>query len=126
MVPKQNSRQYGRGDAAVQRVTPGGRVWLCLLLAALFLYNPFATAPSSSLGLNVQESASHRATVGASELQQFTATERHAPAIQIISPVSALLLAHAPALERFTPPDLAAPRPQTDWPASMRFRPPPA
>jgi hypothetical protein len=46
-------------------------VWLCLLLAVSFLYNPYLIAPGSGIGLNVRHSASHRATVGASELQQL-------------------------------------------------------
>jgi hypothetical protein len=45
--------------------------WLYLLLAISFLYNPFLVASVSGSGLNVQHSASHRATVGASELQQL-------------------------------------------------------
>jgi hypothetical protein len=46
-------------------------VWVCLLLAFLLLYNPFLVALGSGAGLNVHHPASHRATVGSSELQQF-------------------------------------------------------
>ncbi|HYL61068.1 MAG TPA: hypothetical protein VE077_00480 [Candidatus Methylomirabilis sp.] len=45
--------------------------WVCLLLALSFLYNPFLMAAASGKGLNVRHSASHRATVGVSELQQL-------------------------------------------------------
>jgi hypothetical protein len=44
---------------------------VCLLLAGLLLYNPFLVALGSGAGLNVHHPASHRATVGSSELQQF-------------------------------------------------------
>jgi hypothetical protein len=48
-------------------------VFVCVALAILFLYNPYATLASSSSGqLNVQHSLSYRATVGSSELQHFS------------------------------------------------------
>jgi hypothetical protein len=47
---------------------------MCLTLAILFLYNPFLGMASSGDGLNFRHSASHRATVGASELQHFSPT----------------------------------------------------
>jgi hypothetical protein len=47
---------------------------VCLTLAILFLYNPFLGMASSGDGLNIRHSASHRATVGASELQHFSPT----------------------------------------------------
>ena len=46
--------------------------WLCLILAALLLYNPFLAAPQPGHSLEVCHPASHRATVGASELQHFS------------------------------------------------------
>jgi hypothetical protein len=48
-------------------------VVVCVALAILFLYNPYATLASSPSGqLNVQHSLSYRATVGSSELQHFS------------------------------------------------------
>lgn len=47
-------------------------VWVCILLGLLLLYNPFLMLPGSNGGLNVRHPASNRATVGSSELQQFT------------------------------------------------------
>jgi hypothetical protein len=48
-------------------------VFVCVTLAILFLYNPYATLASSSSGkLNVQRSLSYRATLGSSELQHFS------------------------------------------------------
>jgi hypothetical protein len=46
--------------------------WVCLLLALLFLYNPYLSAPASAGGLKVQHPASHRATVGSSELEKYS------------------------------------------------------
>ncbi len=48
------------------------RACVCLLLVFFLLYNPFAASRSSASGLNVGHPASHRATVGASELQHFS------------------------------------------------------
>jgi hypothetical protein len=47
------------------------RVWLCVLLAALFLYNPFLAGVGTFDGLNLRHPPSNRATIGSSELQQF-------------------------------------------------------
>jgi len=46
--------------------------WVCLILATLLLYNPFLAVPHSGNSLEVGHRASHRATVGASELQHFS------------------------------------------------------
>ncbi len=51
---------------------PRWRAWVCFCLALFLLYNPYMAAPSSSGGLDVRHPASHRATVGASELQHFS------------------------------------------------------
>jgi hypothetical protein len=48
------------------------RVCVCFLLVFFLLYNPFAASRSSANILNVGHPASHRATVGASELQHFS------------------------------------------------------
>jgi hypothetical protein len=53
---------------------PKHRVWLCLLLASLFLYNPFLAGADSFGGLNLRHPPSNRATIGSSELQQFRVT----------------------------------------------------
>jgi hypothetical protein len=46
--------------------------WICLFLAFFLLYNPFLASSHAANGLEVCHPASHRATVGASELQHFT------------------------------------------------------
>jgi hypothetical protein len=57
------------------RAVPRHRVWLCLLLTGLFLYNPFLAGANSFGGLNLRHPPSHRATIGSSELQQFRVTD---------------------------------------------------
>jgi hypothetical protein len=48
-------------------------VFVCVVLAILFLYNPYPGMASSPSGkLNIQHSLSYRATVGSSELQHFS------------------------------------------------------
>ena len=51
------------------------RTWwqlcVCVLLIGLVLYNPFGAMANHSDGLAYQALARHRATVGASELQQL-------------------------------------------------------
>jgi len=48
------------------------RVWTCVLLAALILYNPFAALCFSHGLIEVHTLQRNRATVGASELQHFS------------------------------------------------------
>jgi hypothetical protein len=48
------------------------RVWVCVLLAALILYNPFAMLCFSHGSIEVHTLQRNRATVGASELQHFS------------------------------------------------------
>jgi hypothetical protein len=105
---------------------PKRHVWLCLLLAALFLYNPFVTAPSSGFGLNVRQSASNRATIGASELQHFRASESHDADIRIEGLSHRLLFVSDSVLERFAPLNLQVRAPKSLFFGSVWFRPPPA
>jgi hypothetical protein len=107
---------------------PAWQVALCLLLAALVVYNPYLSATDSSAGLCLRHSASFRATLGASELQHFTPKGSDAA----LAATAALVLAHflqfrlpesserrAGVTERVAPPEQALP-------ASLWFRPPPA
>jgi hypothetical protein len=45
-------------------------IFVCLLLALSFLFNPYLFAGGSEGGLNVRHHASYRATVGSSELEK--------------------------------------------------------
>jgi hypothetical protein len=107
---------------------PTWQVALCLLLAALVVYNPYLSATDPGMGLCVRHSASFRATLGASELQHFTPKDY----IAMLAATAALALAaflpfrlpessrrHTGITERVAPPEQALP-------ASLWFRPPPA
>jgi len=48
------------------------RLWICMLLAALLLYNPFAALYYSHGTIEVHTLQRNRATVGSSELQHFS------------------------------------------------------
>lgn len=48
------------------------RVWTCVLLAVLILYNPFAALCFSHGTIEVHTLQRNRASVGASELQHFS------------------------------------------------------
>src|SRR5260370_8853935 len=50
----------------------GLRVWICVLLGALLLYNPFAALYFSHGPVEVHTLQRNRASVGASELQHFS------------------------------------------------------
>src|SRR5215472_9044162 len=47
------------------------RAFACFVLVVSFLFNPYATTRLSNGGLNVAHPASHRATVGSSELEKY-------------------------------------------------------
>ena len=51
--------------------------WVCLLLAFLFLYNPYLIAQGSGDELSLRHPASHRATVGSSELEKYSSPSSH-------------------------------------------------
>jgi len=100
---------------------------LCLLLAALFLYNPFLATPNCFGELNLRHPARNRATVGASELQQFKVGDEGS---KIKVPVSAAAESpHALPGPAESAPSLFLQRvspPQQFLSASLWFRPPPA
>jgi hypothetical protein len=101
---------------------------LCLLLVGLVLYNPYMTCgESGGAGLCVRHSASHRATVGASELQYFNPTDsRHilaTAAFRLLEVFGQIVpLGFEPHMAEVE--DL--PRNDESWSASLWFRPPPA
>jgi hypothetical protein len=103
------------------------RGWVCLLLALLMLYNPFAASLGSDGALNVCHRASNRATVGASELQHFCFANGRD---RLLTHDSALVKALAPSseLSAHSLPDLPQETslPQQIFGASLWFRPPPA
>jgi hypothetical protein len=108
---------------------PLWRIFACLLLAGLFLYNPFLAAYPATGNFVVCRPASHRATVGSSELEQFAQPIANpADALPVANAVQVLILRCAdPEAEsrRYVEPEVVA-IPQTGFSSSLWFRPPPA
>jgi hypothetical protein len=59
------------------------RVWICVLLAALLLYNPFAALCFSHGTFEVHTLQRNRAAVGASELQHFSPVQDDIPQVDL-------------------------------------------
>jgi hypothetical protein len=102
---------------------------MCVLLAGLFLYNPFLAASAGSAGLTVCHPASYRATVAASELEQFAQPNASAAALlpnvadlQVLIPRLAVIQCTA----RHYVEEEVVVTPQTGFSSSLWFRPPPA
>jgi hypothetical protein len=123
-----------RNMSIVGKMSPRGSVPLwqiltCVLLAGLFLYNPFLGAARSSGTLTVRHPASYRATVGASELEQFTppgdAAVASLPDIKDACELLPLLAAADCPQNRYAEFDELAVTPQTGFSSSLWFRPPP-
>jgi hypothetical protein len=51
---------------------PSWRVSICVLLIGLVVYNPFVALSGSSGNLSYERLARNRATIGSSEMQQFS------------------------------------------------------
>jgi hypothetical protein len=51
---------------------PRWRVFACVLLIGLVVYNPFVALSGSSGNLSYEKLARNRATIGSSEMQQFS------------------------------------------------------
>jgi hypothetical protein len=60
------SNQSGNTGAVI-----GRQVFVCLLLALLFFFNPFFLPPESASGLSLLHPPSYRATVASAELLKF-------------------------------------------------------
>jgi hypothetical protein len=99
------------------------------LLVGLFLYNPFLAAGRASGNLMVCHPASHRGTVGSSELEQFAQPNGGVAALLPDVAESQLLLTQVPendcASERAIE-EVIVVAPQTGFSSSLWFRPPPA
>jgi hypothetical protein len=113
--------QSGNARAAVRR-----RVFVCLLLGLLFLFNPFLLTPQSACGLSLLHPPSYRATVASAELLKFKNPDNPDASISVdCEEIEGFLLAHpqtsAPqvgAEEFFSPGPLLS--------GNVWFRPPPA
>jgi hypothetical protein len=101
---------------------------VCFLVAGLFLYNPFLISHHESSNLAVCHPASHRATVGSSELEQFPHRDGGivAPLPDLDAAQLAIVLpvAISPTPQR-TVDHEADVSPQSGFSSSLWFRPPP-
>lgn len=114
--------QFASGIHASQRNSV-----VCLFLAFCLVYNPFLTVQRTAGGLEVCHPASHRATVGASELQHFLSVAGQdflgfadlAPAeVPVLLPALPGLISFHVSHGLYPPQQLLC--------ASLWFRPPPA
>jgi len=118
------------GTTSRHIAVPLWQILTCVLLAGLFLYNPFLAASSATDSLSVCHPASHRATVGSSELERFTQANDTALAflpnladVQELIPRFAVM--HSTERQYAEQKEVVA-TPQTGFSSSLWFRPPPA
>jgi hypothetical protein len=103
------------------------RAFACFVLIVSFLFNPYAMTHLSSGGLNVAHPASHRATVGSSELEKYWPLDNQNSHWVAVLPLE---VAFAFSLQKL--PSFPAPQGSELFPtqplfcASLWFRPPPA
>jgi hypothetical protein len=104
------------------------QVLLCFLLVGLFLYNPFLASHGESGNLALGHPASHRATVGSSELEQFSHRDgvmAPLPDLDVVQVFVDLTARTVPTTLHAADYDEITPR-QTGFSSSLWFRPPPA
>jgi len=105
------------------------QVLTCVLLAGLFLYNPFLAIGTYSGGLTVCHPASYRATIASSEVEQFQKPNSYSimllPSVTDAQVLVPQLAANISAPRRYVEENVA-PTPQTGFSSSLWFRPPPA
>jgi len=107
------------------------KIWqvvVCFLLAGMFLYNPFLISHREDGNLTVCHPASHRATVGSSELEQFpqrAGMVAPLPDLDVVHVAIDLTVATS-STPRQTIDREAVASPQTGFSSSLWFRPPPA
>ena len=108
-------------------LTPWWQIFTCVLLAGLFLYNPFLAAHQSHGANAVCHPPSHRATVGSSEMEKFTPQDFLAAVLPGMNALQVLLLqvAASDSLSRHYVDAQVEASPQTGFSSSLWFRPPP-
>jgi len=113
-----------RGHVSLLRLT------LCVLLAGLFLYNPFLCAlKTSGSSLTVCHPASYRSTVASSELEPLAAPIAGAAAPSLdVAAMEQLIsrLADHQTAAKYSVAQETVVSPQTGFCSSLWFRPPPA
>jgi hypothetical protein len=118
------------GTANRRISVPLWQILTCTLLAGLFLYNPFLAASRASDNLAVCRPASHRATVGSSELERFTQPNDTAlvylPKLANVQELIPRLAVKHSTDRQYAEPEGIVATPQTGFSSSLWFRPPPA
>ena len=106
---------------------PLWRILTCILLAGLFLYNPFLGATCATGNLMVGHPASHRATVGSSELEQFRQSDISARALLPAVTDAEILILQVATSDSAPARDIEEKVvvPLAGFSSSLRFRPPP-
>jgi len=131
LIKMSTSGTTSASGATSRRISvPLWQILTCVLLAGLFLYNPFLAASRASSSLTVCHPASHRATVGSSELEQFTPPNDTAAAFlpniadtqELLPPLAARNWTQRQCAEQ----EEVVATPQTGFSSSLWFRPPPA
>ena len=103
------------------------RAFACLVLVLSFLFNPYAMARLTSGSLDVAHPASHRATVGSSELEKYSPVDGqdgHGVAVVALAPATSFSQIALPFFPVPRGPELIAAH--ALFCASLWFRPPPA
>jgi len=105
------------------------KILLCVLLACLFLYNPFQAASHDHGSLMVCHPASYRATVASSEVEQFAPPMAGAAALALEPNAAERLISQLAANDSesrsgFDQEVIASP--QAGFSSSLWFRPPPS
>jgi len=107
---------------------PLWQILTCLLLAGLFLYNPFPAASRTSGSLTVCHPASYRGTIASSELEQFTPPNRGVAALLPDADAAQVLIryldANNSAPQNYSEQEVVV-TPRTGFSSSLWFRPPP-
>jgi hypothetical protein len=108
---------------------PLWQIFTCILLAGLFLYNPFLAISKASGNLMVCHPASYRSTIASSELEQFTPPNS---CVADLLPDTCTIQDSIPrvvastAIPRRYVEQVVVATPQTGFSSSLWFRPPPA
>ena len=113
-----------QGDAVKRRCAIGRGV-MCVLLAALFLYNPFLNMAASANGLAVAHRDSNRSTVGSGEFQHFTPTDSQDSSVPEIAVVGFWRMDTVLPVVSYIPQFDPQPRARRTLFAELWFRPPP-
>jgi hypothetical protein len=131
LIKMSTSASTGASGTTSRRISvPLWQILTCVLLALLFLYNPFLAASRASNSLTVCHPASHRSTIGSSELEQFTPPNDTAaaflPNIADTQELLPRLAARNSTQRQSVELEEIVATPQTGFSSSLWFRPPPA